>query len=1167
MRLRWLLLLVATTVLFSISAASRVSSDFGNHGSSKMSRLYSAGSIDGVSYRSPGKLHKVFIANNDSEALARAKAQAAVQIADYGSFRLLVMDEAAIQNAVEQSSRGPEERRDDVSIASTPLHLGSSASPVRDDFNLLILRSGAIDTTDESTTGTFVGMGRSAASYGLQLPVSSASESSSSSQLRLIQFVGPVKRAWIEQLEASGLEPVAYVPNNGYLVRGNANSRARLMARNQLAQASGEGFVQWEGPFLDEQKIHPALAKMAGQFGEVTIALQLALGKAEHNPRNSSEVRQARKLASAVMVDAYSVLNFTNVRMKIDASRIGELAALPSVVNIEPWNPPQLFDELASQIVAGQLTSDRSAARGPGYAAWLAAHGFSSTFNFAIDVSDTGLDRGVITADKLHPDFLDSNKQSRVVYARDYTSELDAGDIPGHGTINMSIAGGSNISSDKAVRDAAGFNYGLGVAPFALLGASKIFQSNQNFDLIEPYTRLVSDAYRDGARVTSNSWGAISNVYSIDSAEYDLRVRDAAPDQPGNQELTICFAAGNAGALREISEPSSAKNVISVAAGEGSRKEGTDGCNVKDADADSAMDIAFFSSGGPLEDGRIKPDITAPGTHIEGAASQNAQFDGSGVCGQSFDKPYFPDGQTLYTWSSGTSHSTPQVAGAAALVRQFLINKGQEPTAALTKALMLNTATYMTGERAGGDLPQARQGWGLLNLDRAFDNTPKIFVNQTNTFTDSGQEFVITGEMKDSTQPFRVTLAWTDAPGFSGAAPWVNNLDLEVTINGQVYRGNNFTGQESQPGGGADTKNNVEAVWLPAGTVGAFVVRVRASNIAGDGVPGNGDPTDQDFALVVYNGEQKDVPVAFVASVTLAGGSDVFADPGETVSMSITVGNLSPVAFTSAHGTLTTTTTGVTVTGGGSDFPNIAPGQSAAGLSPFTFSIAQNVACGSVISFVLDVTSQGSLSRVPFTVQVGKPQPTELFSDGIESGESKWTHGSSIKKRKLRSDTWTISSKRVHSGTSSWFTPDPGDKVTDAHLDTLPIQIPADARNVQLVFFHTFEFERGTFDGAVLEISTGGDFEDLGSKILTGRYNGTIYEFGSNPLAGSAAWVEGRLGMFQQVIVDLSSYVGKTVTIRFRIVTDADGKGLGWYIDDVSLRGDRVICTPVSVEQ
>ena len=101
MRLRLLFLLIAITVLFSLSA-SRGSSDSGSHASPKTSRLYSAGSIDAGSYRSPGKLHKVLIANNDYQALARAKG--AIQIADYGSFRLLVMNEAAIQDAEEQGT-------------------------------------------------------------------------------------------------------------------------------------------------------------------------------------------------------------------------------------------------------------------------------------------------------------------------------------------------------------------------------------------------------------------------------------------------------------------------------------------------------------------------------------------------------------------------------------------------------------------------------------------------------------------------------------------------------------------------------------------------------------------------------------------------------------------------------------------------------------------------------------------------------------------------------------------------------------------------------------------------------------------------------------------------------------------------------------------------------
>jgi hypothetical protein len=1106
-------------------------------------------------YRSPGHLRKVVIDTNDSDASAVARG--AAEIGDYGAFKLFVMTNDALESDTATRGQG------DAATESYSLNQRADASrryTVRDDFNVLLLRSGAIDTTDDSAPGRLVGLG-SASSMATQSASPRPMPAASSSPLRLIQFVGPVKRDWLNALRASGLEPIAYVPNNAYLVRGTDAATASLMRL-----ASREQFVQWEGPFADEYKIHPRLKEAMREQPDapINVAIQIAREPNTQSLRSSDDVKAAKRLASIVLLDAYSVMNFTNLRLTVNASRITELAALPNVVNIEAWNAPQLFDERSAQIVAGQISSDFKGPTGPGYMNWLQAHGFTSRFNFAIDVTDTGIDRGATTADQLHAAFLDANGQSRVVYARDYTSELDPGDVEGHGTINLSIAGGA-ATADKDARDGSGYYYGLGIAPFALLGSSKIFQSSGRFDLIDPFTKLISEAYRDGARVSSNSWGNGDTSYSIDAQEYDARMRDAVPSQPGNQEILICFAAGNAGGTGRVGAPSTAKNVLSVAASESTRQGGRDGCGVGDLNSDNAMDMALFSSGGPSYDGRSKPDITAPGTHIQGAASQHPDYNGTAVCGEDFGKPYFPQNQTLYTWSSGTSHSTPQVAGAAALARQFFLNRGEEPSAALIKALLLATTTYMTGSEAKGDLPQVKQGWGLLNLNRTFDSVPKVFVNQTTVLNDSGQEFVFTGEIKDAAQPFRVTLCWTDSPGFSGAAPWVNDLDLEVTINGQVYRGNNFHEQESQPGGVADGKNNVEAVWLPAGTVGTFVVRVRAANIAGDGVPGNNDATDQDFAVVAYNAERKDAPVASVANVTLAGGADVYADPGETVAMAVNLSDLAPVALNGGHGVLTAKTTGVSVTTAEADFPNIAPGQSAASLTPFAFTIDRSVACGSVIQFSIDVTSGGLLSRVPFTISLGRATPVELFADDIESGETKWTHASLIKKKKKKVpvDTWSLSAKRTHSGGKAWFSADPG-QATDTILAMQPLALPADGRNLLLVFYHTYEFEPGTFDGGVLEISSGGDFEDLGSKIIKGGYSGTIWDRASSTLVGRPAWINGRLGEFQQVIVDLSSYAGKTVTIRFHFASDVDVKGLGWYIDDVTLRGDRVSCTPAN---
>jgi Viral BACON domain len=92
-----------------------------------------------------------------------------------------------------------------------------------------------------------------------------------------------------------------------------------------------------------------------------------------------------------------------------------------------------------------------------------------------------------------------------------------------------------------------------------------------------------------------------------------------------------------------------------------------------------------------------------------------------------------------------------------------------------------------------------------------------------------------------------------------------------VTINGQVYKGNVFSGPNSTAGGVADGKNNVESVFLPAGLSGRFLVTVRAVNIAGDGLPGNADPTDQDFALIIYNAnaEAPDSPIIGVSPASL----------------------------------------------------------------------------------------------------------------------------------------------------------------------------------------------------------------------------------------------------------------------------------------------------------
>jgi len=73
---------------------------------------------------------------------------------------------------------------------------------------------------------------------------------------------------------------------------------------------------------------------------------------------------------------------------------------------------------------------------------------------------------------------------------------------------------------------------------------------------------------------------------------------------------------------------------------------------------------------------------------------------------------------------------------------------------------------------------------------------------QQTYFSQSGQSYEVSGQVFDSTKPFRVTLAWTDAPGAPLAGrELVNNLDLQVTVGGVVFKGNVFSEDHSVPGG------------------------------------------------------------------------------------------------------------------------------------------------------------------------------------------------------------------------------------------------------------------------------------------------------------------------------------------------------------------------------
>src|SRR6185295_387340 len=382
-------------------------------------------------------------------------------------------------------------------------------------------------------------------------------------------FVGPVKNEWLAKLRATGATVLGYAAQNGYIVHAAGDSLDRvteLVGSYPAVRAA--------------TALRPAdKVERGAESGRV--AVQTVAGAPGADAR-AEAADDGRKLAADL-----SAVHVHTQFLDLSAAEVADLAADPSVVAIEPAGVPKLHDERSAQILAGNLSG--TGPSGPGYDAWLATKGFGSPFGFAIDVTDSGLDRG--SKSLVHPDLA-----GRVDYTHDFTLDPDATDCGGHGTNVTSIAAGL---ATAAGQDAEGYRDGLGVAPYAQVGASKIFRCNGAAASVN-YSTLTSDAYAAGARISNNSWG-ISNYggYHAASQAYDALVRDAANGTPGNQEMVEVFSAGNDGVRNgdpldpkgdegygSVTSPGTAKNVITVGAAEGVRGSGTDGCGVTNGGAD-----------------------------------------------------------------------------------------------------------------------------------------------------------------------------------------------------------------------------------------------------------------------------------------------------------------------------------------------------------------------------------------------------------------------------------------------------------------------------------------------------------------------------------------------------------------------------------------------------
>ncbi|MCK6685588.1 MAG: S8 family serine peptidase [Thermoanaerobaculia bacterium] len=1112
----------------------------------------------------------------DGKSARAAESLGARLVSDYGSFKIYEVSREA--------------------VAPVAASLGNGTVEFRSEENQILLNSGAIDTTLRSVKDR---MGVRAIQGG--------------KGLHLIQFAGPVKPEWHRALEATGVRIVNYIPSNAYLVYGDASQLATVSAMR-----SSNSFVQWDGAYEGVMKLHPNVLERQKRIanGETVVEENSFSIQLVEDPAVNAETLAFLRAAGVISND-WSYLQFRNLVADIPATVLEDLSKRPDVVSIQAYVTPRKRDERQAQIVAGNLTGSSPIAAS--YSTQLATWGFTqaqfNTSNFAVDITDDGLDNG--TTNTNNPQFHEAGlyaNATRVIYngtqtGSTFTTPGRTG-VDGHGNLNSSVVGGFvpvAFGSGAPHADAAGFRYGQGIAPFVKLAASTIFTPS----FTSPnYPAMLSRGYTAGTRVSSNSWGAsVFGAYNTDSQAYDGLVRDADSGTAGNQEMVIIFAAGNDGSgANTVGSPGTAKNVVTVGAAEnvhshataagGNNASGNDGCGTGDTGADSANDIIGFSSRGPCDDQRVKPEIVAPGTHVTGAVWQaiadpanngfpngtSPTFTSGGVCalpgsGAAGDPDnFFPLGQQWYTTSSGTSHSTPAVAGGSALVRQYFINQGWgTPSPAMNKAYLMNSARYMNGTGANDTLPSNNQGMGHMNLGPAFDGTARVRSDQVGAmkFTATGQSRTFTGTVQDVTKPFRVTLAWTDAPGATSGNAYNNNLDLTVTVGGNTYLGNVFTGANSVTGGTADPRNNAESVFLPAGIAAGspYTVTVTATNIVSNGVPGDADPLDQDFALVIYNAAPALLPVVGGAGATLTGENcspvNSAPDPSEGVTYSLCLQNVGTQDTTAATTGTLQATGGITSPSAPQNYGVLVAGGPAV-CRTFTFVVDPVTVCGNQITPSLQVqdgaSNLGTVAYAP--IMTGAYQPTVTGFENFDTVTApalptSWT--STVTGPGLTA--WTTSTNPLGFGVdtapNAVFIDNPNG-VSDKRLDTPTINFPAGGG--QLSFRHRFAFESATasFDGAVLEIAIGAtaitngtytDFITAGGSWVTGGYTGTISSSFSNPLAGRAAWVRVSGAYITTTANMPASANGQPIRLRWRMGSDVSVSATGWAIDSITLPG------------
>ena len=671
------------------------------------------------------------------------------------------------------------------------------------------------DNTADSTIGVYTELGL------IPSVVLSEELATPRSDLAMVIVSGSVGM-WDARLaveEIDGVEIRSAIPPSGFLVQGDAK-QLEMLESNSVVLSVAEvpaGLL-----------VHPLLQVV----DEGTIMVEILGWKDDdlqrHEEAGFGFTDSLSRVAELWMTDAWSPEE-GRYWGEIELGDIGTIIQHPSVAWVAPLPVLELKNDQA-RVHMGIDTVETF------FVSDLDGSGQK------IAVGDSGLDDD-------HGDFAGRISALTSVTPGD-SSTADLSD--GHGTHVACTVLGSGMRS--------GGTY-VGVAPAASLYMQAMEDDDSGTLYSYGINSMLNSAYNAGARLHTNSWGAGSGHGSYSTQSEDADDRTSTWDQYWSYEgMTVLFAAGNE-RDEGISPPGTAKNIITV----GGHKNRYSG----------APDTMYhWSSRGPTDDGRIKPDVLGPGDGVRSCLSQEAENAQSGWS------------NNWYIEYSGTSMSTPAVAGAATLVREYLMEVANRPApqGALVKALLILGAKDM-GTR---NIPNNDEGWGRVDLVNSLvpDSDEGIFVDDRNRLK-SGQTREYSFDITRSGEPLKVVLTWSDYPGSSSSSQQLrNDLNLEVVHpNGQLtYKGNVFNSGRSITGGNWDSKNNVEVVLIDSAAPGIWTIRVKDDYHSGG-------RTWQPFALAVRGVNVNDLSPdpAFLPGVMV---STPIPQIGEEVQLTVTIQNL-----------------------------------------------------------------------------------------------------------------------------------------------------------------------------------------------------------------------------------------------------------------------------------